>query len=177
MNSHNVWRINYKLSIFFANSLWIHHLCREFTINSWLCYEFTMDLLPSSRFTMNLLRLDIIWMVSHNAIKIGIRWLTLSFYEPSKLYLVLVFREYTMNSPSVSRIYYKFTVFIKNLIRIHLKFPFFRESTMNQRDFLRINYQLTFANLLWIHNLYRGFIKNSLGVWGIYYEFAIHFTK
>ena len=66
----------------------------------------------------------------------------------------LLFREYTMDSPSVSRIYYKFTVFIKNLIRIHLKFPFFRESTMNQRDFLRINYQLTFANLLWIHNLF-----------------------
>ena len=161
-----------------------------------------------------MLRLDIIWMVSHNAIEIGIRWLTLSFYEPSKLYLVLgwinfwwfireisrrqksfdarqqffwcqpskiysllVFREYTMNSASVSRIYYKFTVFFKNLIRIHLKFPFFRESTMNQRDFSRINYQLTFANLLWIHNLYRGFIKNSLGVWGIYYEFAIHITK
>ena len=134
-------------------------------------------------------------MVSHNAIEIGIRWLTLSFYEPSKLYLVLVFREYTMNSPSVSRIYYKFTVFIENLIRIHLKFPkyhyeisiffanqfwnhsLFRESTMNQREVLRKNYQLTFANLLWIHKLYRGFIKNSLGVWGIYYEFAIHITK
>ena len=29
-------------------------------------------------------------MVSRNAIEIGIRWLTLSFYEPSKFYLVLV---------------------------------------------------------------------------------------
>ena len=29
-------------------------------------------------------------MVSHNAIEIGIRWLTLSFNEPSKFYLVLV---------------------------------------------------------------------------------------
>ena len=28
------------------------------------------------------------WMVSRNAIEIGIRWLTLSFYEPSKFYLV-----------------------------------------------------------------------------------------
>ena len=36
------------------------------------------------------LRLHIIWMVSNNAIKIGIRWLILSFYEPSKLYLVTV---------------------------------------------------------------------------------------
>ena len=36
------------------------------------------------------LRRSKFWVVSHNAIEIGIRWLTLSFYEPSKFYLVLV---------------------------------------------------------------------------------------
>jgi len=35
------------------------------------------------------LRVDIILKVSRNAIEIGIRWLTLSFNEPSILYLVL----------------------------------------------------------------------------------------
>ena len=37
------------------------------------------------------LRLDIIFRVSHNAIEMRIRCLTLSFNEPSKLYLVLSF--------------------------------------------------------------------------------------
>ena len=37
------------------------------------------------------LRLDLILKVSHNAIEIEIRCLTLSFNEPSKLYLVLSF--------------------------------------------------------------------------------------
>ena len=36
------------------------------------------------------LRLVLIWMISHNAITIGIRWRTQSFYEPFKLHLVLV---------------------------------------------------------------------------------------
>ena len=34
------------------------------------------------------------WMVSRNAIEIGIRCLTLSFYEPSKFYLVLVITDF-----------------------------------------------------------------------------------
>ena len=57
------------------------------------CEESTEDLLESSVFFLRLkilpgrLRVDIIWMVSHNAIEIGNAWAALSFNEPSKLYL------------------------------------------------------------------------------------------
>ena len=57
--------------------------------------------------------------------------------------------------------------------------------TMNQRDVARIDYELTFffANLLWIHNPYRGFylffdfLMNSLDVSQIHYEFTVYIVN
>ena len=101
---------------------------------------------------------------------------TLNFVD--KLSIHFLFSEHTMNLLEVPQIYNKFTIFfgiyykssdlIKNLVRIHWKFPknhsklsiffanqlwtysLFREFTINQRDVSRINYELTifFANLL-----------------------------
>ena len=90
-----------------------------------------------------------------------------------------LFGEFTMNLFGVSRIDYRFTIFIANLVRIHLMFP---EFTMNSVRISRIYYDFTIyhADSLWIHyffresscfrSLYHGFSKNWLG----FREFTKH---
>ena len=146
MHTLSVSRIHYQyreFTLLLANSLWIYLV---FYNSFWI---FT-NLLSIERIhfecSINSLRLDIIWMVSHNAIEIGIRWLTLSFCEPSKLYLVLVFRLFPMDLLSFSWIHYEFTIFFANLlwiltfIRKFIMPPFsvYRELAMN--SFLRISW-------------------------------------
>ena len=128
-----------------------------------------------------------------------------------------------MNLLSVLRIEYKFTVFIKNLVRIHFKFPkftmnylfrestmnplfffanllfiYFREFNMNSQSLSRIHQELTwcfrnslpisrsyfeftfyfrillwFANILWIYLMFREHTMNSLDVSRIHYQFTV----
>ena len=91
-----------------------------------------------------------------------------TFGFANTLWIYLVFREYSMKSPSFSRINYEFTVLITNSLAVFQEslwiyylfcesnmnsLSLFHEFAMNKRDVARINYGLTifFENLLWIH--------------------------
>ena len=135
--------------------VWIHYLFLIFKPIHFLFRGSTINLLSSCELTL---------------IELWISWINYQFTFSflNILWIYLKFREYTINSQSFSRIYYKSSDLIKNLVRIHWKFPknhsklsiffanqlwtysLFREFTINQRDVSRINYELTifFANLL-----------------------------
>ena len=84
-------------------------------------------------------------------------------------------REYTMNSPPFSRIYYEFTVYIVNLVRILVGIRWF---SMNSVGVSRTFFEFTicFANSLWIFYLFHEYIKNWRHISRIYYLFS-EYTK
>ena len=83
-----LWKYYHEITMnslsFPQNSLWIHYVCPEFTMNSSLFQEFTLSSLSISRF---------------NSLSIS--------YSLSIVYL---FRDLTMNWLSVSRIYCELTI-------------------------------------------------------------------
>ena len=84
-------------------------------------------------------------------------------------------REYTMNSPPFSRIYYEFTVCIVNLVRILVGIRWFSMNSVGvSRTFFK--FTICFANSLWIFYLFREYIKNSLSFSRIHYLFS-EYTK
>ena len=121
-------RLYYKLTIYFANLPRIHYLFNEFTRHllyvSWIHYFFAY----------------ISWLHYHFVNSLWIYYLFREFtiYLANPSWINFEFGEYTMQS-SFSRIYNKFTVFMKNLVRIHPQFSrnhheftiFFCKSTMN----------------------------------------------
>ena len=72
-----------------------------------------------------------------------------------------LFREFTFNSLSISRIHFQFTIFFAKSLSIHY---LFRESKSNSLPLLRIYFQFTiyFANSLSIHYLFCEFTFKSL---------------
>ena len=93
-----LWFITYESSNDFRWSVKLNgHLgCPAFSYKIGIASKFTGPMYSYGRYEVNTenaitLRLDLILKVSHNAIEIEIRCLTLSFNEPSKLYLVLSF--------------------------------------------------------------------------------------
>ena len=93
-------------------------------------------------------------------------------YFANKLWKYFLFREYaikllfsrlTFNFAKTIWLSYLLRKFTTNLLRVS-------RFTMNFLFIFRIFYESTiyFANLLWIHNLYRGFIKDPLSVYTIY---------
>ena len=124
---------------FLSFSLWVHlfvnspsnsrtrYLFRESTMN-WLSvwplhHEFTVCLAIA------------LWISEYFMNSLSIPEFTI--YLAIRSWMYLVFREVTINSLSFSRMYYKFTVFNVNLVRIHLMFS---EFTMNSVGVSRIYY-------------------------------------
>ena len=150
------------------NSLWIYYLFFALTMislpisenneislyNQWIYHEFTISIVKSQWFTIksrvyyefNIFLAD-----------------KLSIYNlfANSSWINFEFSAWTMNSLSILRIHYEFTVFIKNLVRIHL---IFREFIMNSYSLSRIRQEYTwsFTNLLWIHYLFHDFTIKSL---------------
>ena len=76
-----------------------------------------------------------------------------------------MFREYTINSVSISQVHFEFTI----ESRIHCEFP---------NNFANLlNLTIFFAKKPWINNLSRDLTMNSLSVLLIHYEFIIDFAN
>ena len=140
--ANSLW-ILYEFTWCFINSLRIYYLFLEFTMNliyfSRIYYEFTLFFANSSCFH------------------------SLSIADSVRILLVL--REFTMNSFSVSRIRWLFRENTMNEISvIQWIHCLFRESTMYLLSISQIDYELTiyFAKLSRIHFLFCEFIMDSL---------------
>ena len=123
----------------------------EFIIDSRIYYEFTIFF---RELTMNLL---------------AVLWIHYKFSRsfPYILWIHYLLREFAMNSLCFSRIYFEFTWYIAIRYEFTCYFTVHYEYTL----FCRII--IFFVNLSWIHYLYRGFSKNSIGVSRIHCEFTI----
>ena len=150
---------------FFAKSIWMHFLFREFTLNPF-CFA-------RSLWINYLLRVSL-WIHYLS------RELTICFGNSPWIHLLFLQNHYkfewrwicypfhcnTVNSLFISRIFYEFTICFANLLWIN--YPF-REITVNSLSFSRISYKFTtyFAISSWIHF----FFANSLFFTRIHYLF------
>ena len=129
MNSLSVSWIHYVFIIYFANSLFLSNCMHSF-------YMFHPDKMSFSTLcSYYVIDIDYVIICSAN-----------------KLWIHYLFRYYTINSLSVSRILYLFcesTMFLANSLWIYLGFR---------------NSRWIFAKLLWIHCLFREFTINSLSL-------------
>ena len=122
---------NYKCTIFFANSPWMHYF-------SLIHCEFAI-------FITNSILIQYLFLRIH---------FKCTFVFAVSLWIHYLFREFTIKTLSYSRNHFECTIFFDNSIwQLYL----FRESTMNSLSFSQINYEFTifFANSLWIHFLSR----------------------
>ena len=122
MNSLSVWPLHHEFTVFFATQLWIDFAFQELSIMI-IYNEFTVCLAIA------------LWISEYFMNSLSIPEFTI--YLAIRSWMYLVFREVTINSLSFSRMYYKFTVFNVNLVRIHLMFS---EFTMNSVGVSRIYY-------------------------------------
>ena len=108
----------------------------------------------------------------------------LTFCFANTLWIHLVFCKYTMNSPSFLRIYNEFTVFIKNLVRIHLNFPkthyeftIFIADSLSNREFIMNLVSVPRIQLISpIYHEINFVFANSLSVPRIHYEYTINLS-
>ena len=113
-------------------------------------------------------------MVSHNAIEIGIRWLTLSFYEP--IFFLYLFREFRMNQVSVSnslKVNYLLREWTMHLL---LKYYLFRKFIKDPLFVSRIHHESPLSVSLWIYYLFAisqiiSFYRFEFTIW--YLKFTI----
>ena len=122
MNWLSVWPLHHEFTVFFATQLWIDFAFQELSIMI-IYNEFTVCLAIA------------LWISEYFMNSLSIPEFTI--YLAIRSWMYLVFREVTINSLSFSRMYYKFTVFNVNLVRIHLMFS---EFTMNSVGVSRIYY-------------------------------------
>ena len=96
--------------------------------------------------------------ITSNALSISRSYYEFTNFSANSVLINLLFRELTMDSPSISRIHYDFTVNSLGVSRIYFEFAIF---FMNSLWFY---YELTwcFANILWIHYLFREVTMNLL---------------
>ena len=187
--SINFSRIGSEFTISFANSLSIHYLFRESTINSLSVRELIMNPFSLSEFTLDSLSI----------------WRTISF--ANSLWIPYLFQEFIINSLSFWRIHYgsnnfsrigpEFTISFANSLSIHYLFRestnntlsvhelimnplFFCVSTLNLLSFSRIHYwsflfqRLHFGFTIYLANyLLREFTMNFLSFSRIHYQFTI----
>ena len=162
MNTISVSQIHY----FFAISLGIHHIFREFTINfanlPWIHYEITMISLSASRFHYEY------------TIFSRKRYLFREFSITNSLCnefsitnSISLFRKFTI----LSRLYYLFTICFAILLGIH---HLFREFTIRFANSPWIHCSATMIHYLlrvslWIHYLFREFtICIVISLWILY---------
>ena len=107
----NFSRILFEFTISFANSLWILYLYREFTINSLSIWQIHHgSIIFSAELTLNSLSLS----------RIHYGFINLSRIDPELLFfanllwILNLFREFTMNSLIFSRILFEFTISFAN---------------------------------------------------------------
>ena len=112
MDSPFFSRIYHKFIIFFAKSLW---MLSEITVNS-----------------LSFSRIYSEFTVFGNSLP----------FSRNRIWIPFCFREFIMNSFSVSRIRYEFTFFYANTVWIR---------------FLLLVFTIHLANISWIHNLFREF--------------------
>ena len=96
-NSSTFSRIHFEFTINFAKSLWIHYLRCEIILNSLSC--------------MRIYRLFCKFIIFYT----NSRWI-IFFVNSESIYYLL--REDTLNSLSISQIYYEFTIFFANWLCI-----------------------------------------------------------
>jgi len=113
-NTLSVSRNHFKLTIFFANSIRIHYLFHEITLNFYILCEFNSNALFISP-----IRIDstTVW-TEYDGISternsnelVGI--FHLAFHHIR--FILYLFRESTLNSQFSLRIHFKFTIFFEN---------------------------------------------------------------
>ena len=163
MNSLPVSRIVYKFLICIVIFLWIHNLCREFTIcfanSAWFHYPYrgiTMNLLSFSRHHFSL------WI--HH-----------------------LFRDITMNSLYISRIHFEYTSFSANLLWIDFFSRNQYEINTNSLSVSRFHLEsiflpnhygliICYAILLWIQYPFREITVNTLSISRIFFLYTICFA-
>ena len=129
---------------------------REFTLNSWRFREFTRNLLFFREFTGNSLSISricyffakILWIYHLYANSLWIhhlfRELTLNPLFCEYTMNILSIRKYAVDSISISRLYFEFTICFANILWIHY---LFREVTMNLLYFSRMSSEFIFCRI------------------------------
>ena len=163
----NILWIHYGSITCSADSLRIHHLFRESTMN-WLFIsrinnEFTFCFFEMQCFSYLFheftRKTHGIWQINYQ----------FTIYFAKSVWLYHLYQEFTINpwkhyeSFAFQRIHYEFTIFFANQLSIYC----FRENTMNSLPFRRIHcesilcfvnhngFTIFFVKSLWIHHLYR----------------------
>ena len=132
LNSLSVSRINFELTIFCTNSLWIHYQFRKFTMNSlsfssfdYILHWFTMNWLSFPAKTLlirNLCREFIIFYANSQWIR---EKTIFTIFFAKSLWIHTLFRKFTVNSLSVTRIYYESIYISVNSLWLHYMFIIF----------------------------------------------------
>ena len=133
--------ITMKTLVFIAKSVWIHYLLRDFTMNSLNISVIHFDMLSVSRisYKIAIYFAILLWIhfllreITVNFLSFWIHYLipdvtmlTLSFSRNHHEFAI--FCDFTINSLSASRFYYKFTIGSANSPWIHY---LFRDFTIN----------------------------------------------
>ena len=128
------------------------------------------------QFTLNLLSFfaNLLWIYYR------LREFTINspFIAPIYFKFTIFFREFTMDLLSFARIYYKFTTFFAILVWIDY---LFHETTLelilNSLSFFHIEeFSIYLMNLSWVHYLYREILFTNF-ISRIYYGSTIHFAN
>ena len=144
LDSLSFVQIHNEFTIFFAITLWIHCLFREFTIYSanslsfWrIHYEFTWSFAIHNEFSRNNYEFTICLanlLPNHEFIIFNANSLQWSVFIANKVLIDVMFRGFTMNLLFISRIHYRFwrinyknTSCFAKILRAHY---FFREFIM-----------------------------------------------
>ena len=161
--------ISRKVTIFFANLLWIHFLFSLFNtrIHFFLFREFTFKnvVLEIGLNQRSLSRIHFESTISF------VNFRQIHFWSfPNSLWIRYLFREYT----SIHYFFREFTIYSLSFRQIHYLFSGLNLSWFS---FWRRNYKFTtcFTNNPWISYIFDEFTLNQLSFSQINYEFSIYF--
>ena len=156
----------------FAILLWIHFQFRELNINPNSFWRIHYDFAIESRiyYEFNIFSADLRW-IKYYFREFNLNSLSIREYTLNLLRIYYLFGGFTTNSPSFSRINYKFTFYFPNKQWIYF---LFLENAMYFLPVSRIYSEYTwyFANSLWLYHLYR---KCTICPW-IHYEFTMNLS-
>ena len=153
INSKSITHMHREFTIRFLESLWIHYLFREFTMK--LYREFGLN-----QFSLSL---------PFNPLSPS------AIYYENTIYLAILrwthynFRWFTINSLSVSRMKYEFTIFSR--IDLKSNIVFVNSLSFSSIHYLFREFTIYFTKFPWIHNLHRDFSLNSPSFSRIHYLF------
>ena len=156
MNQRDVARIDYELTFFFANLLWIHNPYRGF----YLFFDFLMNSLDVSQihyeftvYIVNLVRILVVlrWL-SMNSVAI-LPYFEFTIVFANLLIIYYLYRGYIKKSLGVSRVNYKCTIFFTISQLIHYRIA--NSVSVSRIQFLFREFIIYYANLPWNHFRFR----------------------